>query len=82
MRGESSPGYARRKAVLRNREVRLSLDRAEARTLEAPDDMRQRIVRNDGSIVDRSEPGLWLAYEQIDRDTLMWLEWLDLLDRT
>jgi hypothetical protein len=48
MQGESSPAYARRKAVLRNREVRLSLDRAEARILEAPDDLRSESSETTG----------------------------------
>jgi hypothetical protein len=61
--------------------VRLSLERAEARILAAPLDMRGRIVRNDGSIVDRNEPGLLIAYEQTDRDTLSWLAWFDLWSR-
>jgi hypothetical protein len=81
IQGEASPGYARRKAVLRNLDLRLSLERAEARILAAPDDVRGRHARPDGSIVDRNEPGLLLAYERTDDDTLTWLEWYDLRGR-
>jgi hypothetical protein len=68
--------------VLRNRGVRLSLDRAEARILTNPRDMTGRWRRPDGSIVDTNEPGLLLAYEETDPETLTWLEWLDLWGRT
>ena len=61
--------------------MRLSLDRAEARILETPDDLSRRITRPDGSIVDLNEPGLLIAYERTDEETLTWLEWLDLLGR-
>lgn len=61
--------------------MRLSHDRVEARILAAPLDMRGRIIRNDGSIVDRNEPGLLIAYEQTDQDTLTWLAWFDLRSR-
>jgi cell wall assembly regulator SMI1 len=79
--GEASPAYARRKAVLRNRAVRLSLERAEARIVASPKDLTRRFLRADGSIVDRNEPGLLLAYEETDADTLTWIDWFDLLGR-
>ena len=61
--------------------MRLSLERAEARILAHPDDPTRRIVRADGSIVDRNEPGILLMFERTDSETLTWLEWLDLLER-
>ena len=81
IRGEPSPAYARRKAVLNHRGVRRSLDRLEARILATPNDMTRRRRRDDGTIVDYSEPGLLLAYEETDFDTVTWLEWHDLWDR-
>lgn len=82
IRGEPSPPYARRKAVLRNRAVRESLDRAEARIAANPHDMRGRFHPDDGySVVDSNEPGLLFAYEQTDPDTLTWLAWVDLWGR-
>lgn len=80
--GEASPAYARRKAVLKNRDVRLSLERVEARILAHPFDMRGRYVTGNGdAIMDTNEPSLLFAYEETDPDTLTWIAWFDLWDR-
>jgi hypothetical protein len=79
--GEPSPAYARRKAVLRNREMRLSLDRAETWVLAHPEATSRRWRRDDGVLVDGNEPGLLLAYEETDADTRTWIEWHDLWGR-
>lgn len=81
IRGEPSPAYARRKAVLRNPEVRRSLDRAEARILASSGDPVGRYFQDNGSIMDTNEPGLLLSYEETDADTLTWLAWFDLWGR-
>lgn len=79
--GEPSPAYARRKAVLRNRELRLSLERAEARVLAQPNALSRRWRRDDGVVVDGNEPGLLLAFEETDASTVTWIEWHDLWAR-
>jgi hypothetical protein len=79
--GEPSPAYARRKAVLRNRAVRLSLDRAEQRILAEPQLTTRRWRRDDGTLVDGNEPGILLSYEETDAETLTFLAWYDLWDR-
>lgn len=81
IRGEPGPAYARRKAVLRNPDVRRSLDRAEARILANPSDVTGRFRYEDGSILDTNEPGLLLAYEETDLETFTWLVWHDLWAR-
>ena len=79
--GEPSPAYARRKAVLRNRELRLSLERAAARVLANPNSLSRRWRRDDGVVVDGNEPGLLLAFEVADASTVTWIEWHDLWAR-
>ncbi len=62
--------------------MRQSLERAEARIVANPGDMRGRHVTDDGrAIWDRNEPGLLFAYEETDSTTLTWLAWFDLWER-
>ena len=81
IRGEPSPAYARRLAVLISDEVRQSLDRAETRIVAHPDNMDGRFSLEDGSIMDTNEPGLLFVYEVTSPDLVTWLNWFDLWGR-
>ncbi|HJP89240.1 MAG TPA: hypothetical protein VJ850_09425 [Candidatus Limnocylindrales bacterium] len=66
---------------MRNLGLRRSLDRAEQRILDNPGDMARRHRRDDGSIVDWSEPGILLSFEETDTETITWLAWHDVWNR-
>jgi hypothetical protein len=81
IQGEASPAYARRKLALSNPEVRRSLERAESWILAHPNETRWRHERSDGTVVDRHEPGLLIAFEPTDSETFTWIDWFDLWSR-